>query len=136
MKTSYSCEEALSLVRQYYSEIENRNVKDIYVFVDYEGRYPDTKYSTTFAVKFKEEIMGKETVFTEHISKKKLTEIFDLIFKKHNYAVEKLTFDCGVSNNECGVLYSVDLIVNQIVKQKVKVRKVSINDTYRKRQCS
>lgn len=134
MKTSYSSEEAYSFVRQYYSEFENKNVEDVYVSVSYEGRYPDRKYSTTIIVKFKEEIMGKETIFTEYLSKKKLTQIFDSVLKKYNYEVEKLTFDCGISENDCGRLDSVDLIVNQIVKQKVKVRKVSRNDIYRKKQ--
>ncbi len=136
MKTSYSTEEAFSFVRQYYSEFENKNVEDVYASVSYEGRYPDRKYSTTIIVKFKEEIMGKKTLFTEYLSKKKLTEIFDSILKKHNYEVEKLTYDCGISKNDCGRLDSVNLIVNPIVKPKVKVRKVSRNDIYGKRKYS
>lgn len=136
MKTSYSKEEAFSFIRQYYSEFENRSVEDVYASVSYEGRFPNIKYSTTIIVKFKEEIMGKKTLFTEYLSKKKVTEIFDSILKKYNYEVEKLTYDCGISKNDCGRLDSVNLIVNPIVKPKVKVRKVSRNDIYGKRKYS
>lgn len=133
MEASYSKEEMLCFVRQYYTEFEHKNVEDVYGSVRCEGRYPDIKYLIKIFVEYKEEIMGKETKFTENVSEKKLTEIFDLIFKKHNYEVKKLIFNCAKAD-DYGVLHSIDLMVNPIVQQKVKVRKVSRNDLYGKRR--